>query len=124
MDMRDTFTMPPCAAYESILAEAAFPFGAHIGVDYAVGVRLPELMAGAGLATDSVVADQPIFRDGPEKHLWERSWAAASPRVVAAGLLTADRRDELMSSAERHTANPDVWVAAAKMFAVVGRKLA
>jgi hypothetical protein len=29
-----------------------------------------------------------------------------------------------MSSAERHTANPDVWVAAAKMFAVVGRKLA
>jgi 2-polyprenyl-3-methyl-5-hydroxy-6-metoxy-1,4-benzoquinol methylase len=124
MDMRDTFTMPPCPFYESILAEVVFPYGAHIGVDYAVGVRLPELMSGAGLATESVVADQPIFRDGPEKHLWERTWAAAFPRVVAARLLTADRSDELISGAERHTANPDVWVAVAKMFAVVGRKLA
>lgn len=45
-------------------------------------------------------------------------------RGVAAGLLTAERSDELIAGAERHTANPDVWVAVAKMFAVVGRKLA
>ena len=122
MDMRDTFTMPPCSFYESILAEVVFPYGAQIGVDYAVGVRLPELMSGAGLATESVVADQPIFRDRPEKHLWERTWAVAFQRVVAAGGLAADRSDELISGAERHTANPDVWVAVAKMFAVVGRK--
>ena len=55
MDMRDTFTMPPSPFYESILAEVVFPYGAHIGVDYAVGVRLPELMSGAGLAIESVV---------------------------------------------------------------------
>ena len=121
MDMRDTFTMPPSPFYESILAEVVFPYGAHIGVDYAVGVRLPELMSGAGLATESVVADQPIFRDGSEKHLWERTWAVAFQRVVAAGWLAADRSDELISGAERHTANPDVWVAVAKMFAAVGR---
>jgi len=54
-----------------------FPYGAHIGVDYAVGLRLPELMSGAGLATESVVADQPIFREAPEKHPWERTWAVA-----------------------------------------------
>ena len=124
MDMRETFAMPPCPFYEAILAEVVFPFGAHIGVDYAVGVRLPELMSGAALATESVVADQPIFRNGPEKHLWERTWAAAFPRVVAAGLLTADRSDELISGAERHTAHAEVWVAVAKMFAVVGRRLA
>jgi 2-polyprenyl-3-methyl-5-hydroxy-6-metoxy-1,4-benzoquinol methylase len=123
MDLRDTFTMPACAYYESSLAEVVFPYGTHIGVDYAVGVRLPELMAGAGLATEFVVADQPVFRDGPEKHLWERTWAVAFPRVVAAGLLTAERSDELIAGAERFTANPDVWVAVAKMFAVVGRKL-
>jgi hypothetical protein len=68
------------------------------------------------------VADQPIFRDGPEKHLWEWTWAVAFQRVVASGWLAADRSDELISGAERHTANPDVWVAVAKMFAVVGRK--
>jgi 2-polyprenyl-3-methyl-5-hydroxy-6-metoxy-1,4-benzoquinol methylase len=122
MDMGDTFTMPPCPFYESILTEVAFPYGAHIGVDYAIGPRLPELMGGAGLATESVAADQPIFRDGPEKHLWERTWAVAFPRAVAAGLLAADRSDELICGAEGHTANPDVWVAVAKMFAAVGRK--
>ena len=122
MDMRDTFTMPPCSFYESILAEAVFPYGAHIGVDYAVGRRLPELMSGAGLATESVVADQPIYRHGPEKHLWERTWAVAFQRVVASGWMAADRSDELISGAERHTESPEVWVAVAKMFAVVGRK--
>ena len=122
MDMRDTFTMPPSPFYEACLAEVVFPYGAHIGVDYAVGVRLPELMSGAGLATDLVVADQPIFRDAPEKHLWERTWAVAFPRVVEAGLVTADRSDALIAGAERHTANPDVWVAVAKIFAVIGRK--
>ena len=80
------------------------------------------MMSRVGLATESVVADQPIFRDGPEKHLWERTWAAAFRRVVASGWLTADRSDQLISGAERHTAIPDVWVAVAKMFAVVGRK--
>ena len=123
MDMRDTFTIPSSPFYKSILDEVVFPYGAHIGVDYAVGVRLPELMSGAGLATDSVEADQPIFRDGPEKHLWERTWAVAFQRVVASGWLAADRSDELISGAERHTASRDVWVAVAKMFAVVGRKL-
>jgi len=122
MDMRDTFTMPPSPLYNSILTEVALPYGDHIGVDYAVGVRLPELMGEAGLATEFVAADQPIFRDGPEKHLWERTWAVAFQRVVAAGRLDADRSDELISGAERHTASPDVWVAVAKVFAAVGRK--
>lgn len=122
MDMRDTFTMPPSPFYESCLSEVVFPYGAHIGVDYAIGVRLPELMSGAGLATESAVADQPIFRDGPEKHLWERTWAVAFPRAVAAGVVTAERSDELIAGAERHTTNPDVWVAVAKVLAVVGRK--
>jgi SAM-dependent methyltransferase len=83
MDLADTFTMPPSLFYESCLAEVVFPYGARIGVDYAVGVRLPELMSRAGLATESVMADQPIFRDAPEKHLWERTWAVAFRTVVA-----------------------------------------
>ena len=33
-----------------------------------------------------------------------------------------ERGEELIAGMERHTANPDVWVAMAKMFAVVGKK--
>jgi hypothetical protein len=37
-------------------------------------------------------------------------------------VVTAERSDELIAGAERHTRNPVVWVAVAKIFAVVGRK--
>ena len=120
MDMRTAFTMPPCSVYETVINDFAFPFGAQIGVDYAIGVRLHELMLDAGLTTEFITADQPIYRDGPEKHLWERTWAAALPRVAEAGLLTAQQGEALMTAAERHTESRDVWVAAAKMFAAVG----
>lgn len=43
-------------------------------------------------------------------------------RSAAEGGISFDRRMELMSGMEKHTANPDVWVAVAKMFAVIGRK--
>ena len=120
MDLRDTFTMPPTPFYDACVDEVTVPYGAHIGVDYSVGLRLPGLMSGAGLEPEFVVADQPIFRDGPEKHLWERTWRVAFPRAVADGVVTQERSDELLSGAERHTAGRDVWVAVAKMFAVVG----
>ncbi len=122
MDMRDTFAMPPCAFYRAFIEEGAIPFQTKIGVDYSIGPRLPELVAGAGLATDRVLVDQPVYRDGPEKHLWERTWTVALRRAVPEGVLTMERGRELIAGMERHTASPDVWVAAAKMFAVVGRK--
>lgn len=59
---------------------------------------------------------------GLRSNLWERTWAAALPRVAAAGLLTAEQGEALITAAERHTASRDVWVAAAKMFAAVGAK--
>jgi SAM-dependent methyltransferase len=124
LDLRTPFTMPACTFYDSIINEAVFPIGAKLGVDYAVGVRLHELMLDAGLSTDFITADQPIVREGPEKHLWERTWAAALPRGVETGVLTSEQGDALISGAERHTASPEVWVAMAKMFAVVGTRAA
>ena len=121
MDMRTAFTMPPCSVYETVINDFAFPFGVQIGVDYAIGVRLHELMLEVGLTTEYITADQPIYRDGHEKHLWEHTWAAALPRVAAAGLLTAEQGEALITAAG-HTASRDVWVAAAKMFAAVGAK--
>lgn len=122
MDLRDIFTMPPCDQYPTFVREAVIPLQAAIGVDYSVGLRLPELMSEAGLATEFVAADQPIFRVGPEKHLWEKTWTAALERAVPSGVMTMERGEELIAGMARHTANPDVWVAMAKMFAGVGRK--
>lgn len=76
----------------------------------------------AGLRTDAVLVDQPTFRQGPEKHLWEKTWTFALQRAVPEGVVTMDRGLELIAGMEKHTANPHVWVAVAKMFAVVGSK--
>ena len=122
VDLRTPFTMPACTFYESIINEAVLPVGAKLGVDYAIGVRLHELMSDAALKTDFITADQPIFRDGPEKHLWERTWSTALPRAAETGVVATEQAEALIAGAERHTASPEVWVATAKMFAAVGRK--
>jgi 2-polyprenyl-3-methyl-5-hydroxy-6-metoxy-1,4-benzoquinol methylase len=122
MDLRDLFTMPPSASYTAFLDECVIPYEAKIGVDYSVGLRLLQLAMEAGLKVDHVVTDQPIFRDGPGKHLWEKTFAVGIPRHVAEGVISEERDRELVEGMERHTASPDVWVAVAKMFAVVASK--
>jgi SAM-dependent methyltransferase len=122
MDLQDVFTMPPCEFYPAFVNEAVTPLQAAIGVDYSVGLRLHSLMTDAGLITQSITADQPIVRDGPEKHLWEKTWTVALQRAVPSGVMTMERGQELIAGMERHTADPSVWVAMAKMFAAVGHK--
>jgi 2-polyprenyl-3-methyl-5-hydroxy-6-metoxy-1,4-benzoquinol methylase len=122
MDLRDTFTMPHCAFYSDYINECVIPYQTKMSVDYSVGLRLPQLIMGAGLKTDFIAADQPIFRDGPGKHLWEKTWTFALQRAVPEGVVTMERGMELIAGMEKHTADPEVWVAVAKMFAVVGRK--
>jgi SAM-dependent methyltransferase len=122
MDLRDVFTMPPCEFYPSYVDEVVIPYQTKINVDYSVGLKLPELLMSAGLAVHTVLVDQPAYRGGPEKHLWEKTWTFALQRAVPEGVVSMDRGMELIAGMERHTANPDVWVAVAKMFAVVGCK--
>lgn len=121
-DLRDTFTMPHCQFYQDYINEVGIPYQMKVNVDYSIGLKLPQLLMDAGLRTDAVLADQPIFRDGPEKHLWEKTWTAVLQRAVPEGVVSMDRGMELIAGMERHTASPDVWVAAAKMFSAVGRK--
>lgn len=122
MDLQDIFTMPHNQAYADYVHDVVIPYQEKVGVDYSVGLRLPELMAEAGLKTSSVIVEQPVFRDGPGKHLWEKTWTAALQRTAAEGINTMEQGTELIAGMERHTASPDVWVAVAKMFAVAGRK--
>lgn len=122
MDLRDTFTLPPCEFYDAYINECVIPYETKVNVDYSIGRQLPQLMMDAGLTPDFVVAEQPLFRDGPGKHLWENTWTFALQRIVPEGIVSMQRGMELIAGMEKHTASPDVWVAAAKMFAAVGRK--
>ena len=121
MDMFSFLAMPPSEHYQRWL-EGARAHQRKIGVDYAVGSRLHELLRGAGLETTFLAADQPIYNGGPGKHLWENTWRNALPYVVEAGSVTPAEGAELIAGMAAHDARPDVWIAVAKMFAAVGRK--
>ena len=94
------------------------PYQTRIGVDYSVGLKLPPISPAPPIGR----TDQPIFRDGPGKHLWEKTWTFALQRAVPECVVTMERGMELIAGMEKHTANPEAWVAVAKMLVVVGKK--
>jgi SAM-dependent methyltransferase len=122
MDLRTAFTMPHSADYAAWLHEGSSKHDKNIGVDYQIGFRLHALLQAAKLRTTFLAADQPIFNRGPEKFLWEKTWANALPFVVAAGTMTQERGERLLAGMAKHTKHEDVWVAMVKMFVAVGEK--
>ena len=63
--------------YPAYINECVLPYQTKIDAGYSAGLKPPQLIMDAGLKTDFVAADQPIFRDGPGKHLWEETWTFA-----------------------------------------------
>ncbi|MFN0194241.1 MAG: class I SAM-dependent methyltransferase [Aestuariivirga sp.] len=121
MDRYSFLAMPPSEHYRRWL-ERGLQHQRNIGVNYAVGKRLHELLSGAGLETTFLAADQPIYNSGPGKHLWANTWRSTLPNLVKAGSVTQAEGEELIAGMAAHNARPDVWIAVAKMFAAVGRK--
>lgn len=121
MDMYSILPMPASEHYRRWL-ELARGHQNNIGVDYAVGTRLHDLFAGAGLETAFLTADQPIYNTGPGKHLWVNTWRVALPYIIKAGSATEAEGNDLVAGMAEHNARPDVWIGVAKMFAAVGRK--
>ena len=122
MDLRDIFTMPSCEAFSAFHREVTAPLEAKLHVDYSIGLRLPELLGAAGLSPDAVLADQPIYKDGPEKFLWTTTWTSVLQRAVPEGVISLERGSEIISILEQHIKDPTTWMAVAKMFAAVGSR--
>jgi ubiquinone/menaquinone biosynthesis C-methylase UbiE len=75
--------------------EIIFAFGSCIGVDYDHGLKLPTRMRDAGFKTPEVSFDMPVYMRGPEKRLWELTFAEAGPAIVRAGVASAQEVNEL-----------------------------
>jgi ubiquinone/menaquinone biosynthesis C-methylase UbiE len=75
--------------------EIIFAFGSCIGVDYDHGLKLPTRMLEAGFRKPEVSFDMPVYMRGPEKRLWELTFAEAGPAIVRAGVASAKEVNEL-----------------------------
>jgi 2-polyprenyl-3-methyl-5-hydroxy-6-metoxy-1,4-benzoquinol methylase len=122
VDLRTPKTIPASRHYETFVNTIIPRHAEQNGLDKAIGLRLPVMMREAGLVATDFFSDQPLYRDGPRKHLWEITWRNWGPRLLAEGTISQSELDGLLMGMAAHTANPDVWVAVTQMFAAVGRK--
>jgi hypothetical protein len=54
-------------------------------------------MLEAGFGRPEVSFDMPAYMRGPEKRLWELTFAEAKPAIVRAGVTTAQEMDEVLA---------------------------
>lgn len=93
-------SVPPTSAWTRSM-EIGHALGRSIGVDYDHGLKLPTRMLEAGFRRPEVSFDMPVYMRGPEKRLWELTFAEAGPAMVRAGVASAKEVDELAAQMKR-----------------------
>jgi ubiquinone/menaquinone biosynthesis C-methylase UbiE len=104
------FCYPESPAFSRI-TEVALAAGVALGVDYDYGVRLPADAADAGFSSVEVRLAQPAYLRGPEKRLWEHTFAEAVPVILRTGVATADELTGLLDEMRRLAEDESVLIA-------------
>jgi ubiquinone/menaquinone biosynthesis C-methylase UbiE len=93
-------SVPPTRAWTRSM-EIGHALGRAIGVDYDHGLKLPTRMLEAGFESPEVSFDMPVYMRGPEKRLWELTFAEAGPAIVRSGAASAQEVEELAAQMKR-----------------------
>jgi hypothetical protein len=85
-------------------------------------VRLPAAAAEAGFQSIHIHLEQPAYLRGPEKRLWEHTFAEAGPVAVREGVATEDELKGLLEEMRQIAENESVLIAQACLPGVVAFK--
>jgi ubiquinone/menaquinone biosynthesis C-methylase UbiE len=103
LKLSSIFCFPESSAYARWV-QLCLATGVRLGVDYDFGVRLPATATEVGFRSIEIHLDQPAYLRGPEKRLWEHTFAETVPVVVRTGVATEDELkvllDEMRATAE------------------------
>jgi ubiquinone/menaquinone biosynthesis C-methylase UbiE len=115
------FCHPPNAAYTRWVA-LGHATGDKLGVNYDFGMRLPAAAQKAGFRSLQVHLDQPAYLRGPEKRLWEYTFAEAVPVVVRTGVATESELKGLLEEMRETAADESVLIAQACLPGIIATK--
>jgi 2-polyprenyl-3-methyl-5-hydroxy-6-metoxy-1,4-benzoquinol methylase len=115
------FCSPESSAYTRWV-QLGHALGAKLGVDYDFGVRLPAAAAQTGFRSIQIHLEQPAYLRGPEKRLWEHTFAEASPVAVRNGVATEDELKDLLHQMRETADDETVLIAQACLPGVVAIK--
>jgi SAM-dependent methyltransferase len=121
LKMSSIFCSPESSAYVRWV-QLGLAVGAKLGVDYDFGVRLPVAAAEAGFRSIQIQLEQPAYLRGPEKRLWEHSFAEGAPVVVRMGLATEGELKGLLEEMREVAKDERVLIAQACLPGVVAVK--
>ena len=121
IDMTTLRTDPPTAAYARVV-EILLALGEDRQADYRVGADLEALFRAVGHPDPDVRSDQPAFRTGESKRLWEYTFLELVPALLEAGVTTAAEVAALTPELARIGADETTTVAQARKTQVWARK--
>ncbi|MEI6450935.1 MAG: methyltransferase domain-containing protein [Actinomycetes bacterium] len=121
IDMTTLATDPPTAAYARVV-EILLALGEDREADYRVGADLEALFQAVGYAQPDVRTDQPAFRTGEAKRLWEYTFLELAPALLQARVTTAAEVAALKPELARIGTDDTISVAQARKTQVWARK--
>jgi ubiquinone/menaquinone biosynthesis C-methylase UbiE len=95
LHLASLYCFPESRCYARI-TELCLEMGKRLGVNYNFGLRLPAAAASAGFRSVEVRLDQPAYLTGPEKRLWEFTFAEVFPSMIRTGVASADELQDLL----------------------------
>ena len=121
LKLSSIFCSPESSAYARWV-HFCLAAGARLGVDYNFGVRLPAAAAEVGFRSIRIHLEQPAYLRGPEKRLWEHTFAETVPVVVRTGVATEDELKGLLKEMRETAENESVLIAQACLPGVIAIK--
>jgi SAM-dependent methyltransferase len=121
LKLSSIFCSPESSAYARFV-QLALGAGARLGVDYDFGVRLPAAAAEVGFQSIQIHLEQPAYLRGPEKRLWEHTFAETVPVVARTGVATEDDLKGLLEEMRETAKDESVFIAQACLPGVVAVK--
>ena len=95
VDLEGLFSIPETDCYRQ-MREIFVRRRTLDGLDSRLGLKLPEMMRGAGLADPQMAFIHPVYFRGEEKRLWEYSFAESAGRTLERGLLGPEALEALL----------------------------
>jgi len=115
------FCSTESSAYARMIAHG-LEMGEVLGVNYDYGVRLPAAVVDAGFRLQEVRLDQPAYLRGPEKRLWEHTFAEVAPSMVRTHVATADELKDLLDQMRQLAEDESILIAQACLPGVIAVK--
>jgi ubiquinone/menaquinone biosynthesis C-methylase UbiE len=121
LKLSSIFCSPDSSAYARWV-ELCMATGARLGVNYDFGVRLPAAASEVGFRSILIRLEQPAYLRGPEKRLWEHTFAETVPVLVREGVATEDELKGLLEEMRQVAEDESVLIAQACLPGVVAVK--